>query len=122
MDYIKQQITDIDKKIEESKALLSDPELADLAKMEIDKLEKQKMELQTSVSTPMASHHSMASDSSESGINPNITTLEIRSAAGGDEAGIFAGEMLRMYERFAANSGWRIEEIYRSEGKLSQIK
>ncbi|MBI2018572.1 PCRF domain-containing protein [Candidatus Daviesbacteria bacterium] len=122
MDYIKQQLTDIDKKIEESRALLADPELADLAKMEIDKLEKQKMELQTSVSTPMASHQSPESDSSESDINPNITTLEIRSAAGGDEAGIFAGDLLRMYERFAAKSGFRIEEIDRSEGKLGQIK
>lgn len=122
MDYINQQLNQIDKKIEELKQLLTDPELAFLAQAEISELEKQKEELQTSASTPMASDHGPESRSSESGINPNVTTLEIRAAAGGDEAGIFAGDMLRMYERFAAKSGWRIEEIDRSEGKLGQIK
>lgn len=48
--------------------------------------------------------------------------LEIRSAAGGDEAGIFAGDLLRMYTKFAQNKGWKVEELNRSEGKLNQIK
>ncbi len=37
--------------------------------------------------------------------------LEIRSAAGGDEAGIFAGDLLRMYTKFAQNHGWQVEEM-----------
>ncbi|EKD85122.1 MAG: hypothetical protein ACD_38C00078G0001 [uncultured bacterium] len=48
--------------------------------------------------------------------------MEVRSAAGGDEAGIFAGDLLRMYTRFVQNQGWKIEELDRSEGKLGQIK
>lgn len=48
--------------------------------------------------------------------------LEIRSAAGGDEAGIFAGDLTRMYTRFAQNQGWLYQEIDRSEGKIGQIK
>ncbi|MCR4305730.1 MAG: PCRF domain-containing protein, partial [Candidatus Daviesbacteria bacterium] len=58
----------------------------------------------------------------ETGVNPNIAILEIRSAAGGDEAGLFAGDLLRMYTKFAQNKGWKIEELDRSEGKLGQIK
>lgn len=48
--------------------------------------------------------------------------LEIRSAAGGDEAGIFAGDLLRMYTKFAQSKGWKVEQFSRSEGKLNQIK
>lgn len=122
MDYIKQQLADIDKKIDELKLLLEDPELADLAKMEIERLEKQKEELMSSVFSLQSSAEDGSQKTESSGINSNVATLEIRAAAGGDEAGIFAGDLLRMYERFAAKSGWRIEEIDRSEGKLGQIK
>ncbi|MCL4365818.1 PCRF domain-containing protein, partial [Patescibacteria group bacterium] len=55
-------------------------------------------------------------------VNPNIAILEIRSAAGGDEAGLFAGDLTRMYTRFAQKQSWKIEELDRSEGKLGQIK
>jgi peptide chain release factor 1 len=57
-----------------------------------------------------------------SGINPNIAILEIRSAAGGDEAGLFAGDLFRMYSRFAEKNKWRTEELDRNEGGLGQIK
>ncbi len=127
MDYIQQQLNDIDKRIEELKELLSDSDLADLARTEIDELKKQKVELEQSASTPMANPDTskVGSDSFEvenEGINPNVAILEIRSAAGGDEAGIFAGDLLRMYTRYAQIKGWRVEEINRSEGKLGQIK
>ncbi|GIA57084.1 peptide chain release factor RF-1 [Vibrio cholerae] len=42
--------------------------------------------------------------------------LEIRAGAGGDEAGIFAGDLFRMYSRFAEKKGWRIEVMSSSEG------
>ena len=37
------------------------------------------------------------------------TIVEIRAGVGGDEAGIFAGDLYKMYERFAASKGWKIE-------------
>ncbi|MDP3973781.1 MAG: PCRF domain-containing protein [Candidatus Daviesbacteria bacterium] len=111
MDYLKQQLLQIDQKIEELKNLLDDPELAELARIEIVELEKQKEELSSSTDKPTAD-----------GINPNVAILEIRSAAGGDEAGIFAGDLLRMYTRFSQNNKWRVEELDRSEGKIGQIK
>ena len=100
MDYLKQQIDLLNQKIEENKKLLSDPELAELARLEIAELEKQKQEFEKPDNTPR-----------ESGINPNIAILEIRSAAGGDEAGLFAGDLLRMYTRFALNNKWKVEEL-----------
>lgn len=117
-NYLEQQIAEIDQKISQAKDLLEDPELANLAKMEITELEKQKQELESSV----VSCQSSDSLTAESEINPNIAILEIRSAAGGDEAGLFAGDLLRMYTRFAQNNNWKMEELSRSEGKLGQIK
>lgn len=124
-DYLKQQIDQINKRIADLKPLLEDPEMTQLATEELAELEKQKKALKSS--TIPTSGESQSSDISrehetQTGINPNIAILEIRSAAGGDEAGLFAGNLLRMYTRFAQNKGWKIEELDRSEGKLGQIK
>lgn len=120
-DYLQQQIDEIDKRIEENRKLLSDPELKDLAEAEIDDLQRQKQDLQDSAATPMDSSDS-DNDYEEDEVNPNIANLEIRSAAGGDEAGLFANDLLRMYSRFAESKGWKIQELDRSEGGLNQIK
>lgn len=120
-NYLEQQIAEIDKKIEETKQMLSDPGLAELAKTEIADLEQQKAELEQSAITPMSSSDEPG-ESEEQEFNPNIAIMEIRSAAGGDEAGLFAGDLLRMYTRYATNQGWKIEELDRSEGKIGQIK
>src|SRR3982750_1846861 len=58
----------------------------------------------------------------EDEVNPNIAIMEIRSAAGGDEAGLFAGDLYRMYLRYAEKKGWRVEELDMSEGGIGQIK
>lgn len=44
-------------------------------------------------------------------VNPNTVILEIRSAAGGDEAKIWADDLLRMYSRFATGQGWKVEVL-----------
>lgn len=120
-DYIQQQISDLDQRIEELKELAQDPEMSELAKSEIEDLEKQKQELADSANQSM-SGDDYESDSLDSDINPNVAIMEIRSAAGGDEAGLFAGDLLRMYTRFAENNKWKIEELDRSEGGIGQIK
>ncbi|MBI3435374.1 MAG: peptide chain release factor 1 [Proteobacteria bacterium] len=48
--------------------------------------------------------------------------LEVRAGTGGDEAAIFAGDLLRMYERYAANQGWKMEIISASEGTMGGYK
>ena len=48
--------------------------------------------------------------------------MEIRAGAGGDEAGLFAGELYRMYSRFAERAGWKVEEISASEQGIGGVK
>jgi peptide chain release factor 1 len=48
--------------------------------------------------------------------------LEIRAGTGGDEASLFAGDLFRMYERFAAKQGWKVEIISASEGAMGGYK
>ena len=48
--------------------------------------------------------------------------LEVRSAAGGDEAGLFAGELLEMYRRYASTRGWRVEELSRTTSDIGGVK
>src|SRR3989344_3041207 len=107
MDYLEVKINEINQRIEEIKPLLDDPDIAELAKQEIADL---KAQLPSSSLLP------------QSPINPNVAIMEIRSAAGGDEAGLFANDLFRMYTKFAENNKWSVEELDRSEGKLGQIK
>lgn len=126
-NYIEEQVKELDKKIEDLKPLLEDPEMAELAMEEIAELEKQKQELESS--SPSGTHNHQSSEDSksltsdsEAVLKTDSCILEIRSAAGGDEAGLFAGDLTRMYTRFAQNSKWKVEELSRSEGNLGQIK
>lgn len=48
--------------------------------------------------------------------------LEIRAGTGGDEAALFAGDLFRMYERYAASRGWRVEVVSTSEGEMGGYK
>ena len=123
LDYIQQQLQEIDDQIIKLQELLEDSELKELAEVEIQDLEKQKQELTDSAEQPMDRSTDPTDISTPTdGINPNIAILEIRSAAGGDEAGIFAGDLLRMYSRFAESQKFKIAELDRSEGKFGQIK
>jgi len=48
--------------------------------------------------------------------------LEIRAGTGGDEAALFAGDLFRMYERYAAKQGWKVEIVSASEGSAGGYK
>src|SRR5262249_53152479 len=48
--------------------------------------------------------------------------LEIRAGTGGDEAALFAGNLFRMYERYAAKQGWKVEDVAASEGSMGGYK
>lgn len=50
------------------------------------------------------------------------TIVEIRAGVGGDEAGIFAGDLFKMYERFAASKGWKIEVLSSSPSDAGGFK
>ncbi|HEX2216633.1 MAG TPA: peptide chain release factor 1 [Xanthobacteraceae bacterium] len=48
--------------------------------------------------------------------------LEIRAGTGGDEAALFAGDLFRMYERYAGSQGWKVEVVSASEGVMGGYK
>ncbi len=114
-DYLKKQIADLDEKIAESEKLLADPDMATLALEEITNLKEQKQALENAL---------LGNSSIQSASEPsaNSAILEIRAAAGGDEAGLFAADLARMYERFAVSQKWKIEELDKNEGGLGNIK
>ena len=116
-DYLKTQISQIEDKIKDAQELAaSDPSMADLAKEEITKLEERKASLEKSLGQQPATNNQQPSDRSSAVI------LEVRSAAGGDEAGLFATNLSRMYTRFAASQNWKVEELDRNEGGIGNIK
>ena len=48
--------------------------------------------------------------------------LEIRAGTGGDEASLFAGDLFRMYERYAARQGWKIEVAFGQRGHHGRLQ
>jgi peptide chain release factor 1 len=105
-DYRQVQINDLDKKIEETKTLLLDPEMAELAKTEIDNLEQQKAEiLKTYENTKIEE----ASD--DNSLDERNVIVQVSGAAGGDEATNWGQELLRMYSRFAQMKGFKVEAL-----------
>ena len=89
-----------DSDLEEAKELLNDPEMADLAKEDINNLTNKKEELIKELEILL-----LPKDPND---DKNII-VEIRGAAGGDEANIFAGDLFEMYSRYAESQNWRIE-------------
>lgn len=111
-DYLKQQIESLNEKIAEVEKLLADSDMAALAQEELEKLREQKSDLEKTETKPETSNENSA----------NSAILEIRAAAGGDEAGLFASDLARMYSRFATSQKWKIEELDKSEGGIGNIK
>lgn len=115
-DYLKKQIEDLEAKILEAKTITeSDPSMAELAQEEIKGLEEQKQILENALNGGSASTETPE-------LEGNSAIVEIRAAAGGDEAGLFANELYRMYTRYAANQGWKVEELDKNEGGIGNLK
>lgn len=91
------QIDQLEEKIVETQQLLSDPDFQELAQTEIEKLQKQKQQLEAAALEFEQGFEDTAV-STEEKVN---CTIEIRSGAGGDEAKIWGSDLLRMYVRFA---------------------
>lgn len=105
-NYFEEQIKLIDQKIKEAETLLSDSEMAPLAKEEINNLMRQKVALESALN-----NYEPQTTGSEpsSGLDRRNVILEVKGAAGGEEAKIWARELLRMYQRYAEVKGYRTE-------------
>jgi peptide chain release factor 1 len=91
----------------------TDPELKSLAQDELQALKQQSEELETQIKILL-----IPTDPND---KRNVF-LEIRAGAGGDEAAIFAGDLFRMYSRYAEQKGWRIEIINSNHGEHGGFK
>jgi len=90
-----------------------DDELADEARSEVERLEESRAQLEREL-LPLLIPRDPLDD------RPAI--VEIRAGTGGDEAALFAADLVRMYTRFIERKGWRIEPIAWSDGTLGGIK
>ena len=103
-DYRKIQIAQIDKKIEETKLLLSDPDMASLAQEEINSLEKQKQDI-------LATYETNITENSSGDLDQRNVIIQASGAAGGDEATNWGQELLRMYSRYSQTKGFKVEQL-----------
>ncbi len=92
----------IENDLNEAKEMTKDEELGEFAKEEITRLNKEKEQLEKQIEIIL-----LPKDPND---GKNVI-VEIRGAAGGDEANIFAGDLYRMYTKYAEKEGWKIEVI-----------
>lgn len=90
-----------------------DPELRELAGEEVARLELLLAELGESASGLI---------SPPDPLDGRAAVVELRAGTGGDEAGLFAGDLMRMYHQFAERNGWRVELISLSEGVPGSVR
>lgn len=88
--------------IETANEMVKDSDLGEYAKEELQTLEVQKENLEKQIEIIL-----LPKDPNDS---KNVI-VEIRGAAGGDEGNIFAGDLYRMYIKYAENEGWKVEEL-----------
>ena len=91
----------------------SDPELREMAKEEINEATAQRDELEQQLQILL-----LPKDPND---NRNVF-LEVRAGTGGDEAAIFAGDLARMYQRYAERTGWSTEIINENRSELGGFK
>ena len=96
------RLLQINSDIETAKEMSKDPEMGEFAKEELENLQNEKTNLEHDIEIML-----IPKDPND---GKNVI-VEIRGAAGGDEANIFAGDLYRMYLKYAESLGWKIEPI-----------
>jgi peptide chain release factor 1 len=105
------------REISDLEQLLADPttdaDMRELAEAEIPALTERLATLEQGIRVAL-----LPKDAADSG----SAILEIRAGTGGDEAALFAGDLYRMYQRYAASKGWKVEPVSESEGTMGGFK
>jgi peptide chain release factor 1 len=91
----------------------TDPEMRALAEGEKGALQERRDQLAQQVRLALVPKDAM---------DERNVIIEIRAGTGGDEASLFAGDLFRMYERYAAKQGWKVEVVSASEGTAGGYK
>ncbi|MEA2999070.1 MAG: peptide chain release factor 1 [Sphingomonadales bacterium] len=95
------------------KEMTSDPEMREMAEEEIAELERSLPEAERALALKL-----LPRDAADD----RPAMLEIRAGTGGDEAALFAGDLFRMYQRYAESRGWRVELISASPSEVGGYK
>ncbi len=90
-----------------------DPELVELAEVEVEELSGEEERLGEELRRQLLPKDPLAD---------RAAVVEIRAGTGGDEAGLFAGDLFRMYTRYGEERGWTIEVLHISEGDVGGYK
>lgn len=98
---------------DEAEAMLSDPEMKDLANEELQEIREK---------LPVAEHAITLALIPKDEADHRPAILEIRAGTGGDEAALFAGDLLRMYQRFSEDHGWKFEIVEESGSDVGGYK
>src|SRR5213082_654632 len=105
------------KELADTEALIADPasdvEMRGMAEAERETLQARRAELEKKIRVALLPKDAM---------DDRNVMLEIRAGTGGDEAALFAGDLFRMYERFANLQGWKVDVISGSEGTMGGYK
>ena len=107
------QWQNVSKRVAEDRAALSDPELGELAREELPELEAQLAKLEEELAVLL-----LPKDPNDD----RNTILEVRAGTGGEEAALFAADLVRMYTRYAERRGWRVEILSMSEASAGGLK
>ena len=110
---LKNEITRAEQQIKDDETITSDPELGEMAKLEIQELTEKIAELTRQLEDKL-----IPRDPDDD--KPVI--MEIRAGAGGDEASLFAGELYRMYLRYAEKYGFKVELMNESLNETGGVK
>ena len=108
-DELEQVLAELD----ETQGLFQDPDMSDLARDEANRL-------QNRVNILLPELHELLYPADP--LFNRSAIVEIRAAAGGDEAGLFAAELYRMYLNFAETRQWSVQQLSMQEGGIGQIK
>lgn len=103
-NYKQTLLDQIDQKIKETEILLSDPEMAEMAKLELLELQRQKDSLLSNNQTANAGED-------EDDLDQRNVIMQFSGAAGGDEAKMWSEELLRMYKRFLELKAYKVEQV-----------
>jgi len=114
IEAIQEYKTSLDQ-LEEATTLIAsgDREMAELATLEIESLTGRIQELEGQLKLMLVPRDPR---------DERNVILEIRAGAGGDEAGLFAGDLFRMYSRYAERQGWKVEVMSLSETGVGGLK
>lgn len=114
--FLSREYKRLSREIEDLQLMLGqqqEKEMADLARQEYEELKARKGELETKIKLALVPEDKDAG---------RDVILEIRQGTGGDEAGIFAADLYRMYTHYAANKGWAVEPMSGSTNEAGGFK